>query len=187
MAAGVAGDQPGRAGANDTTGRTAESRAQSVVSGLNGEASRFTPNADTDLEASQILACGQLRYNAQAAFSDAETASAPGPRRMFFCPHEANRTASGGPARSLALVVNMQALCGIFANADIKGIVGAAKRVAVVHEDALRLAQTTGSLRTKFHFAKFWRRGELNFFRALIGRNLLILRSASNAKIAQNA
>jgi len=59
---------------------------------------------------------------------------------MFFCPHEANRTASGGPARSLALVVNMHAPCGIFANADIKGIVGAAKRVAVVHEDALRLA-----------------------------------------------
>jgi hypothetical protein len=36
--------------------------------------------------------------------------------------------------------VNMHAPCGIFANADIKGIVGAAKRVAVVHEDALRLA-----------------------------------------------
>jgi hypothetical protein len=78
VAAGVAGDQPGRAGANETTGGTAESQAQSVVSGLNGDESRFTPNADTDLEASQILACGQLRYNAQAAFSNAETASVPG-------------------------------------------------------------------------------------------------------------
>ncbi len=81
---------------------------------------------------------------------------------MFFRPHEANWTPNGGPARSLALVVNMHALCGIFANADIKRIVGAAKNVAVEHQDALRLAQTTGSLRTKFHFAKFWRRGELN-------------------------
>ncbi len=82
--------------------------------------------------------------------------------RMFFRPYEANRTASGGPARSLALVVNMHALCGIFANADIKRIVGAAKNVAVVHEDALRLAQTSGSLRAKFRKTKFWRRGELN-------------------------
>jgi len=34
---------------------------------------------------------------------------------------------------------------------------------------------------------KNWRRGELNFFRLLKPRKLLILRSARNAKIAQNA
>jgi hypothetical protein len=67
--------------------------------------------------------------------------------------------ARSGPARASAIVVILRALRRIIANADIKRIIGAAKDIAVIHRNALRLAQNTGSLRAKFRCAKFWRRG----------------------------
>ena len=81
---------------------------------------------------------------------------------MLFRPDEASRAASGGPVRASAVVVIPHALRQIIGNAAIKRIIGTAQNVAVVHRNALRLAQNAGSLRTKFRFTKFWRRGELN-------------------------
>src|SRR5271156_1454134 len=68
---------------------------------------------------------------------------------------QGERTASGGPARSLALVVNLHALRWIFGNADVKGIIRAAEDVAVAHSSALGFAQNVGSLGTRLYFDTF--------------------------------
>jgi RHS repeat-associated protein len=73
----AAGDAPSHAGANDTTGGTAESQAQSVVQTLGSDATNYVENPDTDEEATQILAYGQLQQDAQNAFANAETQSPP--------------------------------------------------------------------------------------------------------------
>jgi hypothetical protein len=45
-----------------------------------------------------------------------------------------------GPARASAIVVILRALRRIVANADLKRIIGAAKDIAAIHRNALRLA-----------------------------------------------
>ena len=73
-AAMAAGDAPSQAGAQDTTGGTAEARAESVVGELAdaGAAIDYTENPDTDQEADAIIAFGQLMQAAQQAAANAQ-------------------------------------------------------------------------------------------------------------------
>jgi RHS repeat-associated protein len=58
-AAAAAGDAPTQAGANNTSGGTAEANAVAITSSLGSDASNFTPNQQTDLEAQDIINAGQ--------------------------------------------------------------------------------------------------------------------------------
>ena len=57
--------------------------------------------------------------------------------RVFFSPHQPNRTARGGPARTFARVVIPHALRRIIGDADVQRIIGTAEDVAVIHKSGL--------------------------------------------------
>jgi RHS repeat-associated protein len=63
-AAGAAGDAPSQPGANNTTGGTAESRAQQIVGALGGAGQSFQPNAQYDGAAATILQQGAAQQQA---------------------------------------------------------------------------------------------------------------------------
>ncbi len=63
-AAGAAGDAPTQPGANNTTGGTAESRAQQIVGALGGAGKKFKPNAQFDGAAAAILQQGAAQQKA---------------------------------------------------------------------------------------------------------------------------
>jgi hypothetical protein len=63
-AAGAAGDAPTQAGANNTTGGTAEARAQQIVGALGASGQNFQPNAQYDAAAGNILKQGAAQQQA---------------------------------------------------------------------------------------------------------------------------
>jgi len=63
-AAGAAGDAPSAPGANNTTGGTAEARAQQIVGALGGAGQSFQPNAQFDGAAAAILKQGAAQQQA---------------------------------------------------------------------------------------------------------------------------
>jgi len=65
-AAGAAGDAPSQPGANNTTGGTAESRAQQIVGALGGAGKNFQPNAQYDGAAAAILKQGAAQQQKAA-------------------------------------------------------------------------------------------------------------------------
>jgi RHS repeat-associated protein len=65
-AAGAAGDAPSRPGANNTTGGTAEGRAQAIVNGIGGQASSYAPEPSADSEAAAILQYGEQQAQQSA-------------------------------------------------------------------------------------------------------------------------
>ncbi|WP_353071992.1 RHS repeat-associated core domain-containing protein [Tunturiibacter gelidoferens] len=64
-AAGAAGDAPSAPGANNTTGGTAEGRAQQIVGALGAAGQSFQPNAQYDGAAANILKQGATQQAAQ--------------------------------------------------------------------------------------------------------------------------
>ena len=65
-AAGAAGDAPTQPGANNTTGGTAEGRAQQIVGALGGAGKTFQPNAQYDGAAAAILKQGAAQQQKAA-------------------------------------------------------------------------------------------------------------------------
>jgi RHS repeat-associated protein len=64
VAAGVAGDAPSSPGANNTTGGTAESRAQQIVGASGAAGQSFQPNAQFDAAAAGIIKRGAAQQEA---------------------------------------------------------------------------------------------------------------------------
>jgi RHS repeat-associated protein len=81
VAAGVAGDAPSQPGASDTTGGTAESRAEQVLMGLGSATGNYTPDAAMDQTANQLILYGQVLQNAPAAGS-LQLQSAPNTQQL---------------------------------------------------------------------------------------------------------
>ena len=106
----------------------------------------------------EILEAGEVARRALCALSRAQSRGTPdeeiflfatpalqlilararrGQCQVFFSPHQPNRTARGGPARTFARVVILHALRRIIGDADVQRIIGTAEDVAVIHKSGL--------------------------------------------------